>query len=142
MEKRNYFIIASVFAILLTISFASASACVAKDGYFRNCDSSYGKPTTYTGYYSKGFNLGYNNYYNVNKQVDKTYHKYNFRYELDYENDYDAGYYGYDKFTYYDNGYEHNYKYGAYTTQRTQVKVEYEESHRYGSKSYGSSPYY
>src|SRR3990167_7309327 len=125
MFSKKIVSVFGIFLILLVLNtgFISAAKCKGYDGYWRTCEKTYSKynnPFTKWNFWEK-------------KQVVEKEHSYAVN-KISHFNP------GYDKFTYYDNGYEHTYKKGYYGKNQGYVHYNYEEQSGYhGNNKYSEA---
>jgi len=145
MFSKKIVSVFGIFLILLVLNtgFISAAKCKGYDGYWRTCEKTYSKynnPFTKWNFWEKKQVVEKEHSYAVNKISHFNPGYYKFNYNLEYSNEYDTGVYGYDKFTYYDNGYEHTYKKGYYGKNQGYVHYNYEEQSGYhGNNKYSEA---
>ncbi|MEN9625818.1 MAG: hypothetical protein RL557_146 [archaeon] len=110
-----------MFISLISVNAVSAgNLCKGSDGYWRACSTTAVGSTTSTAF-------TYGNNYNHHYAVKPSYSKYyTVNYDMDYSTEYKQGYFGYDSFRYYPNGYDHAYNYGSYGSEETHYSSTYE----------------
>ncbi|MBS3080305.1 hypothetical protein J4221_02450 [Candidatus Pacearchaeota archaeon] len=72
--------------------------------------------------------VDFNKKFSLEKQHSKSVdERFSFKYKLDYYDKFENGNYGFDRFRFYDNGYDHEYKQATYGYHQRKVSVEVEE---------------